>query len=448
MIQQKNGVTDITTGREAGGGVGPRTLVLATATILALGLLVAPRVFHNYDVVDCFLTWSRASEGRRPWDIYLSDFKTNCDYPPVVPYLLTLVEAGRRVLRAPETGAVAIILVKLPNLLAYLAAVPLCALGLRRPFGDGAARTAALLAALSPALFANAAAWGQFDALLALLVMAAVVALLHERPIAAGALMGVALGTKLLAIVAVPALAVWTWKRLGRGRLVLTTLAGLAVIVLLCLPYLVAGAGGRMLQAYLGAVDYYPVRTAEAYNGWYLLDRFDIAVRGIPAPLARLDSRRWVGPVTFREAGVAAFGAYLLMLLVGLARRPTPSALVAATALSFFGFFMLPTQVHQRYLVPAAALVGMTAARSSRRLALWAGVSLTAALNQALDLTRSVLDTAVRADPVAAATVSVPGYRGPIRVAACVVAVFNIALFIWATRDYWREVVASPARPE
>ena len=438
----------ITTGRASVGALAPRFLVLATASMLALGVLVAPRVYHNYDVVDCFLTWARASAGRRPWAIYLTDFKTNCDYPPVVPYLLTLVEAARRMLHASETGALAIILIKLPNLIAYLAAVPLCALGLRRPFGEAAARAAALLAALSLALFVNAAAWGQFDALLAVLVMAAVVALLHERPVTAGALMGVALGTKLLAIVAVPALAVWTWRRFRVGQLALAILAGLAVLALLSLPYVLAGAGRRMLLAYVGAVDYYPVRTAEAYNGWYLLDRFDIAVRGIPAPEARLDSRPLVGAVTFREAGVAAFAAYLSMLLVGLARRPTPSALVFAAALSFFGFFMLPTQVHQRYLVPAAALLGLTAAGAARRLALWAGVSLTAALNQALDLTRAVLDTAVRADPVAAATVSVPGYRGPIRLAACVVAVLNIALFVWATRDYWREVVAAPARPE
>ena len=430
------------------GALAPRGLVVATAAMLALGLLVAPRVYHNYDVVDCFLTWARASAGRRPWAIYLTDFKTNCDYPPVVPYLLTLVEAARRSLHASETGALAIILLKLPNLIAYLAAVPLCALGLRRPFGEAAARVAALLAALSLPVFVNAAAWGQFDALLAVLVMAAVIALLHERPVTAGALMGVALGTKLLAVVAVPALAVWTWKRFRVGPLALAILAGLAVLALLSIPYLLAGAGGRMLQAYAGAVDYYPVRTAEAYNGWYLLDRFDIAVRGIPAPEARLDSRPLVGAVTFREAGVAAFAAYLSMLLVGLARRPTPSALVSAVALSFFGFFMLPTQVHQRYLVPAAALLGLTAAGSTRRLALWVGVSLTAALNQALDLTRAVLDTAVRADPVAAATVSVHGYRGPIRLAACVVAAFNIALFVWATRDYWREVVAARARPE
>ena len=425
-----------------------RALGVASAAALVLGLVVAPRIVHNYDVVDCFLTWARASAGRRPWDIYLTDFKTNCDYPPVVPYLLTLAEAARRGFGASETGAVAIILLKLPSLLAQVAAAVLSVIGLRKPLGEDAARTAALLCALSLPFFVNAAAWGQFDVLLAVLVMAAVLALLNDRPVLAGALVGAALATKLLAVVVVPVLAIWTWRRFGAAGLARAAAAGLAVVAILAVPYLMAGAGGRMLPAYTGAVNYYPVRTAEAYNGWYLLDRFDVAVRGLPAPEARLDSRSMLGPITFRAAGLAALAAYNTMLIVGVARRPTGPALAFAAALGFFGFFMLPTQVHQRYLVPAAGLLGLTAGLSGRALVLWAGVSLTAALNQALDLARAVLDHAVSADPVAAATLSVPGYRGPIRAAACVVAVANIALFVWATRMYWREVVSAPARPE
>ena len=69
------------------------SLWLAVAGALVLALFVAPLVFHNYDVVDCFLNWARASRGRQPWAIYLTHFATDdCDYPPVVPYLLTLAE--------------------------------------------------------------------------------------------------------------------------------------------------------------------------------------------------------------------------------------------------------------------------------------------------------------------------------------------------------------------
>ena len=69
---------------------------VAALVVLGLGAVIAPFVFHHYDVVDCFLTWARASDGWRPWAIYLTDFRTDCDYPPVVPYLLTVVERVRR----------------------------------------------------------------------------------------------------------------------------------------------------------------------------------------------------------------------------------------------------------------------------------------------------------------------------------------------------------------
>src|SRR5438477_595602 len=110
-------------------------LWLAAAAALAAGLAVAPRVFHHYDVVDCFLTWARASAGHRPWAIYLTHFERpsdDCDYPPVVLYLLTLVERARLALGAGATSGAAIVLLKLPAIAAWLAHVPLCAIGLRR----------------------------------------------------------------------------------------------------------------------------------------------------------------------------------------------------------------------------------------------------------------------------------------------------------------------------
>ena len=192
--------------------------MLAAAAMLALGAAMSPFVFHHYDVVDCFLTWARASDGRRPWAIYLTDFRTDCDYPPVVPYLLTVVERMRRIVGAGEVSGVSVLLVKAPNLLAAAAHAPLCALGLRRIHGPAPSRRVALLLALSPALFVNAALWGQFDALLSLFVLAAAIALLHDRPGWAGAALGAGLATKLLAVVAVPARAGLDVEAIGSAR--------------------------------------------------------------------------------------------------------------------------------------------------------------------------------------------------------------------------------------
>jgi 4-amino-4-deoxy-L-arabinose transferase-like glycosyltransferase len=416
-------------------------LWVATAAALAGALLVAPRVFHNYDVIDCFLTWARASRGRQPWAIYLTHFATDdCDYPPIVPYLLTLVERVRLAIGAGPTSGAAIVLLKLPNILAWLAHVPLCAIGLRRPFGRRAAHLAALLVALSPPLFVNAAAWGQFDALLSLFVVAAIVAALNGRAAASGAALGLGLATKLLAVVAVPVLALWTWRRRGARPLLAGAGAVLLATVLTAVPYVTRGAARPVLASYHGAVGYYPLRTVEAYNLWYVLDRVDIRLRGQPSGEARVDTRPFLGPWTHRDVGLVLVAGWTVFILAGLWRWPGDGGLILAAAFQFFAVFMLPTQMHQRYILPAAVLLALIAPLSPRSRVLFALLTVTATLNQGLDLGRAVLDHAVQVDPSRIA--DPPAIRMAIRNAATGVALVHVGVFGWWTAVFRRELAA------
>ena len=417
------------------------TLWLAAAGALLLALLIAPLVFHNYDVVDCFLNWARASRGRQPWAIYLTHFDTDdCDYPPVVPYLLTLIERFRLAFGAGPTSGAAIVLLKLPNIAAWLAHVPLCAIGLRRPFGARVARTAALFVALSPPLFVNAAAWGQFDALLSLFVVAAIVATLDGRPVRAGAALGLGLATKLLAVVAVPVLAVWTWRRRGARPLLAGAAATVLAVVLTAVPYVVRGAERPVLASYRGAVGYYPLRTVEAYNLWYVLDRIDIRLRGQPSGEARLDTRPFLGPLTHRDVGLVLIAGWTVFILAGLWRWPASGGLILAAAFQFFAVFMLPTQMHQRYILPAAVLLALAAPLSARSRVLFVVLGVTATLNQGLDLTRAVLDHAVQIDPMRIA--DPPAIRMAIRNAATAIALVHVGVLAWWTAVYRRELAA------
>ena len=429
------------------GSEGPSAarLWLAALGALGLALAVAPYVYHNYDVVDCFLTWARASRGRAPWAIYLTHFATDdCDYPPVVPYLLTLAERARLALAAAPAGGAAVVLLKLPNILAWLAHVPLCAIGLRRPLGPRAARVAALLVALSPPLFVNAAAWGQFDALLCLFVVAAIVALLNGRTAGAGVAYGLAIATKLLAVVVGPVMGLWAWRRRGAGPLALGAAAVVATMALVSAPYVARGAARPVLASYHGAVGYYPFRTVEAYNLWYVLDRVDIRLRGMESGEARADTRTLAGPVTHRDAGLALLAAWTLFILAGVWRWPSDGALVLATAFQSFAVFMLPTQMHQRYVLPAAVLLALVAPVSRRARLLFVVLTVTATLNQGLDLGRAVLDHAVAVD--ASRVADPPAIRMAIRNAATAVALVHVALLAWWTAIYRRELAALAAQ--
>ena len=404
--------------------------------VLGLSLLVAPLVYHQYDVADCFLAWSRASEGSRPWAVYTPGTGADdCDYPPLVPYWLTLVEAARRAASAPEVGVLTLSLLKLPNLLGALAGVPLCLLGLRAPFGEMAARSAATAYAVAPAFFVNGL-WGQFDALLAFFVLAALVAALHDRPGLVGLALGLGLATKLLAIVAAPLLAVYLLRRGGLKAVALGTAAAAATILVVSLPHVLGGAGDAVLRAYTGAVHYYPVRTAEAYNTWYVADRFDVLVRGLSYPLIRRDDRLALGVVTYRALGLGAFALATGALAVALWRRPHPRLLVFALTLHLFAFFMLPTQVHQRYLLPAVAIAAVLVAIRRDTAWLWIGLSLTATLNQTLDLARALPTT-----PVVGGALTADLFALPLRTwrdLGAIVGLFNLALFLTAAWAFAR----------
>lgn len=305
---------------------------------------------------------------------------------------------------------------------------------------DRIARRAAVFLALSPALFVNAALWGQFDVLLTLFMLAAVLALLRDQPVLAGAAFGLALATKLLAVVLLPVLALYAWRRFGTKELLRGAGAALLVVTLLAVPHVMAGRGRAVLAAYTGAVGYYPYRTAEAYNTWYLLDRYDVLVRGMSPPEARRDDRPALGSLTFHHLGLLAFGVATALVLLALARRPTPKALVWAASLQLFAFFMLPTQVHQRYIVPAVAVMALGAPLSRRGLVLFAGVSLTATLNQGLDLVRALPALPI---PGALGTADLPLAMRTARDLGAAVAVVNVLLFAWACRAFYREVVAA-----
>jgi hypothetical protein len=389
----------------------------------------------------CFLGWARATEGARPWEVYgaraLGLAPVDCDYPPVVPYLLTLVERVRLTAGAPEGGGLAVLLVKLPSLLAWAAAILLAARLLEGVFGAKEARTAALLCALCAPVFVNAAVWGQYDGFVAVLVLVAVALLLGGRAAAAGAVFGLALATKVLVLALLPVAAAWTFRARGGRALARAVLAGALVLGALAAPYAIAGRGAAIAAAYTEAIDYYPRRTMEAYNVWYLLDRIEGRRGRLPLDEVRRDTRAALGPVTFRDLGLAAFAACTAFLVATVWRWPARESLVLGVALSLFAFFTLPTQIHGRYLVAAVPVLAAAWSRSRIARVLFVGLAVTAAAGQAVELWRSILEHWHRLDPET--FVDIRRQRGLVRGAAITLALANLGLFVWGTLGFRRE---------
>ena len=101
-----------------------------------------------------------------------------------------------------------------------------------------------------------------------------------------------------------------------------------------------------------------------------------------------------------------------------------------AAGLLAFGFFMLPTQMHERYVVPAAALLAVVAGAGRWRT--YAVVMLPAAANQAIALSYENATTGRAAVTMADI--------GPYQPWLLAVSVVNVAVLLGVTAAYARGV--------
>ncbi len=411
-------------------GVAPAWIAVLAFLLLA-GLSVAPFVSEEADMAGYTLPWVHATGGVKPWMPY---DRPEMSYPPFMMCVWTAVAAVGRVLHVAPWGKAAIFLVKLPNLLAYALGSILCAACLRR-FTD--ARRVALAYALCLPVWFNAAVWGQCDAMLALAVVALVIALLNDRPGLAGALAGWALSIKLQAVVVLPMAVVYTARRFGCKAV--ARAGGMAAVVLaaLILPMAAAGRIAGVETSYTGTVGLFPYLSIDAFNPWALVKLFNIHVRHLPPQTARLDSVRWIGPVTPKRIGLLLFAGFTAFLMIGLWRRPTRANAALSAGLTAYGFYMLATQMHERYVIVAAALLALTAASGGGRIYL--AVMIPALLNQ-------VKSQVSEHDDYVHATTA--GMTRMFDVVTAVVSAANCTIFLWICRVYWRRVIRSKAESE
>jgi hypothetical protein len=121
-----------------------------------------------------------------------------------------------------------------------------------------------------------------------------------------------------------------------------------------------------LLERLRYSLDLYPETSVNAFNLWAT------PLVGNREP----DAQPLLG-VAVRTWGLALFGAAYLLILARYWRRPDARAFIwAAFAISFAGF-MLPTRVHERYLLPAITLAALAAAVTPRLRWFFAALSVT-----------------------------------------------------------------------
>lgn len=349
-----------------------RRVIAVTTAVLLLSLLVAPLTCFILDMRDYWVIWQAKTAGWRPWGAYELSVK-ECNYPPVVLYLMTLAEAARGALGVGHMSRVNWLLLKLPNLAAIGLGTLVLFRAARARLGERDAAVLALFWACSPFFFVNAALWAQWDVLMSLTLLLATIAFVRGRYVWWGVWMGVTLSMKVQAIFVLPAFFVGLLAVPPRRPGVAGTLgsSGLAMgrgiaggILAAVLCFAPVAAARKLPQAaavYTASVDTFPMRTISAWNVWTVANGVESRMLKRPSTAVNDDGRPVLasGPrsLTFKRLGQLLFAAYLVVMLAVLARRRRVADVVAAVPLGGVAMFMLCTQMHERYIGPPAALM-------------------------------------------------------------------------------------------
>ncbi|MBE0415768.1 MAG: glycosyltransferase family 39 protein [Dehalococcoidia bacterium] len=334
----------------------PRSRAGLIIAVLAVSLILRLLLFRlqGYYVDEaCFSAWFNTAAEKGLHAFYDA---TWCDYPPFNIYIFWVFGKLAHAM-GPDSLS---FLIKLPQNLFDLATAFLIFHLLRQRFSFKVSLAVMAAYAFNPATIFNLAVWGQMDSIYTFFLVASLVAVLGSKYELSGGLLSLAILTKPQSIVLLPVIAYVILRNGGWQRALSSSAVFGAIIFLVILPFNWDNPIAFLVDRYAG-YNLYPYNSINAYNFWALLGFW------------KLDTIPLLG-LTYQIWGVLAFLAFVAFVMWQLHRRYEPRVAIFAVFLLMFGFFMLMTRMHERYLFPVFAFLAMS---WSTRLTPWIYLGLT-----------------------------------------------------------------------
>jgi Gpi18-like mannosyltransferase len=383
--------------------------VLALAALLFIAFMVRFAFFSNqgYAAVDTrdFMAWFQTAADYGPRTFYI---RTWCDYPPFNIYFFWVFGLLAKSLSLFGTSLFTYVMKLPPNLFDMATAFLIFAF-VRKRLDFKMALLATALYAFNPAVIFNAAVWGQFDAIYTFFLVLSLMLALASKPELSAVTFTIGILTKPQSIALLPLIAFLIFKKNGWRRLVTSILAGAATIFVVIIPFEWSNPITFLSNIYFGAYSGYGYTSVNAFNMW--------ALGGL-----------WVPDGNFFIIGWILFGVFTAFTLYVLHKRFNASGELLALFSAFmllFGFFMLPTRIHERYLFPAISMLVLLVPFVKKIRPLYVALTATLFINEAY-----VLSFLNSADPFIK--------QGDLVVLS--VSVINLIVFLYVLVLMWDEL--------
>ncbi|HFJ9476090.1 hypothetical protein CN449_29465 [Bacillus thuringiensis] len=270
------------------------------------------------------------------------------------------------------------VLIRVPSIAFEVVAIIIFAIASKRIENSIVRAALVTFFAFSPAVIVDGTIWGQVDMLHSILMVSSILLLMY-KPTWSGAIYAIALLAKFQSIVIAPVFAMYFLKIIfekREGKQLIKFIIGFCIPLLIFGLYFAAhGTFITMLtQAYLNAVGTFPTVTVFAMNIWYY---------AIGTDPNTVDTIQVLPHITLKTVGLIllSIAAALTCLYVFFHRHMNTAILLKAATFISFAFFMLPTQMHERYAFPAVVFVIFLLLYEMKWTGIALGLTLTIFLN-------------------------------------------------------------------
>lgn len=367
---------------------------LAVGFGLALIMRVAIGLNHDGYVNDIalFTFWSEHAASHGLAAFYHADIFV--DYPPGYIYVLYVLGVIKHVMGIETGTAAALLLYKLPAILADLGAAAVLYRAAKPKLGQWAGVGIAFIYLFNPAAILDSAAWGQVDSIFALALCLAISGMAERRFAKASIWYAIAALIKPQAFIFMPVLLLALLLERKWRNWFLSIVYGFGTFLLLALPFFWKTGGiAALYKLYAGTLSSYPYATLNAFNFYSLLG-------GNWKPL----DEKWLF-VPYQAWGIIFIAAIVLLALyfalVHCKRRPADRSFFIALLLSA-AVFIFVTKMHERYMFPVLliSLFAYIGTSDRRLLQLFYGFTITNFINMSYVLMFSKTTTNVPVDGI------------------------------------------------
>lgn len=363
--------------------------VLLLGTIVRVALILTPQTGHDADQ-QLFVLWTRNLTA-----FNLSSFYANtsfCNYPPLMLLILWAIGESLTTFTNLLSSDVAMrMVIKTPAALADLILAICLFYHVRRTASPSMGVAAAALYYLNPATIYVSAYWGQVDSIHTLFLVAALMTIDRSRWSCTGIFSALALLQKFQSISILPLILFETF-RLGSWRGLSRWCLGAAVAAAAVLsPFFFSGVLETALRrGYVEVVGQYNDLSRNAFNLWYLIATPTAADTSAPPVIAAIvaDGRTefpanesWLLFFTWRHISLILYSLCVACILTLYSLRAGRVMRYAAAGALGMAFFMIPTEMHERYALPVLALAAPWAVTAPWRERLYVLISAFLTLN-------------------------------------------------------------------